>query len=115
MSLPEPALELVRLSIGIAESLEARDLDAAERLSEARAILLAGAPLVTGTPGHPVSPALAGACTAVREADRRSGAALRRAIADVHRELGGLATGAAAIRAYDTAQSRAPGFVDRRD
>lgn len=115
MSLPGPALELVRLSTAIAESLEARDLDEAERLTEARARVLATAAPVPGGPGHPVSPALAGACAAVREADRRSGAALRAAIADVHRELGGLATGAAAMRAYDTARSCAPGFVDRRD
>ena len=102
------AHELARVSEALAGALEAGDLDSAERFLEQRDRLLHA--LTAGAPA-PIIPAL----RAALEADRRSQEALLRTAAAVRTELADLATGASALRAYGPAETRAPGFVDRRD
>jgi len=112
--LADAPLELVRLSTAIAEALEARDLDRAEQLLDERGRIFASGP----PPWRALDPAaraeVAAAGRVVLDADLRSHAAIDAAISDLGRELGGLATGAAAMRAYELAEPSAPGFVDRR-
>ncbi len=109
------ALDLARLSQALADALEAGDLDTAERLVADRTRVLTEA--VAGSwPTEPLDmTVLAEAQAAVVAADRRSQAALARAMESTHAELGALGQGARAMRAYFPVEAFAPGYVDRHD
>lgn len=113
--LVEVALDLARLSDALAETLEAGDFDAAERLVAERGRVLTTARDIP-TPSLPADLALlADARNAILSADRRSAVALESGITGLHGELAELATGARAVRAYLAPDPIAPGWVDRND
>ncbi len=106
--------ELLRLSAALAAALEAGDADNADRWLDERARLLddlAGRPPCSVHERTQLTTVLG----AIRDAQRRSEAALTGSIAQARAELAAVATGATALRAYAPAEALAPGFVDRRD
>lgn len=103
--------ELVRVSEALADALERDDLDAAERLLAARQTLLDG----LGRVARDAAPALRASATPLAAAHQRSHAALLTRVGRLRDELGELATGVTALRAYAPVEPLAPGFLDRRD
>ena len=111
----DAALDLARLSLALADALETGDVETAERLVVERTRVLDGA-LAVANPADPRDvTALAEARVTVVAADRRSQVALRQSVEATHAELGALAHGARAMRAYLPAEPLAPGYVDRHD
>lgn len=109
------ALELARVSDALAAALEAGDLDRAEALVVERGRLLDAA-RDTPPPTLPADVArLTELSTAMLTAGDRAATALTSGIDDLHSQLGDLATGARAMRAYLTPDPLAPGYVDRHD
>jgi hypothetical protein len=106
---------LAHLSQALADALESGDLEAAERFLAERALALEQVPITSLPSGPPDAEALAEARATVEAAERRSHSLLTRALEATHAELGDLAHGARAMRAYLPAEPLAPGFVDRHD
>lgn len=111
----QAAADLTRLSLALAEALEAGDLEAAERVVAERAEILDAVTAGSGPAGHTDVTAQVEAQATVLAADRRSQVALQRSLEASHAELGALAHGAYAMRAYLPAEPLAPGYVDRHD
>ncbi|MBI3637084.1 MAG: hypothetical protein HY216_12880 [Candidatus Rokubacteria bacterium] len=110
---------LRRLTLAIADALQAGDLDAAECLVAERGRLLDGAGSRAGATPAPGTASIVAVserdARAILDADGRSVAALTDAMAATHRELRALAVGAQAMRGYLAEAPMAPGYVDSRD
>jgi hypothetical protein len=107
----DTAAALRDLSAAIVSAVEAEDLDGAERLLAERGRLLAACAASGGA--RPA--ALVDAARAALAMDGRSRGVLGIHLASLGAELGGLATGAAALRGYGPPDGSRPAFIDRHD
>ena len=103
--------ELIRVSEALADAIERDALDEAERLLAARQTLLDG---LAQSP-HAAAPALRAGAATIAAAHHRSHTVLLARVGRLRDELGTLATGVTAMRAYAPVEPLAPGFLDRRD
>jgi len=110
----EAARELARLTEILVDAVEVGDMDAAGRVLEKRAAVLAA---VQDAPPSNVADlqAIASAAVALRAAEAKVSAALTRRIAETQSAIGAIGLGVAAENAYEGHTEMPAGFVDRRD
>ena len=107
------ARELARLTAILEDAVSVGDVNAADRVLQARARVLEDADQGPLTPED--AAVLAVIAQDVREREARVRDTLGRAVAETRAALGAITTATTVARAYVPSEDVTPGFVDRRD